>query len=375
MIHVMIADDEPLILKNLQGIIDWESLGCQVVATAGNGLDALEILRSKRIDLLLTDISMPGMTGVEVLKEIYTWEDRPLAILLSGYDEFTYAREGLKYSALDYFLKPIDYEELETCIEGAVKTIHQHRREAYDRERQRIYDQVVTGAESAFESDFYAALMIRHGEGKVDQWLQQLPHQLYVYVLDSNLTLALIKGTEREAVEQVAHQLASDGSQHFKETRWIVADAETGPGAARKAADEAKRLLKYTSLTDAPVITAALVTDTYAAKENAFETIDKATAYVKEHFKEDLSIEEVAEHAGISVSYFSQLFKQKHQITFLEYVRAERIEHACMLLKTSTLETYRIAEIVGYTDQRYFSQVFRKHMNMTPSQYRKAHSG
>ncbi|GAA3323319.1 hypothetical protein GCM10020331_046710 [Ectobacillus funiculus] len=93
---------------------------------------------------------------------------------------------------------------------------------------------------------------------------------------------------------------------------------------------------------------------------------------MQNHFTENIGIETVAEQVGLSVSHFSVLFKQKNTSDiFLDYLTKLRMDHACLLLETTDLKTYEIANLVGYTDQRYFSQVFKKYVNLTPSQYRK----
>lgn len=98
--------------------------------------------------------------------------------------------------------------------------------------------------------------------------------------------------------------------------------------------------------------------------------IDKAKRYIDSHYQHDIGIEEVAEHVQISFSYFCTLFKQTAGCTFLEYLTRFRIQKACQLLRQSEVKVYQIAPLVGYQDPRYFTQVFKKMMGMTPSEYR-----
>ncbi|MCA0990704.1 response regulator transcription factor [Pseudalkalibacillus hwajinpoensis] len=377
---VVIADDEPLILKNLQGIIDWKSLDCEIVAAVKNGRELLEKLQRYSVDLLLTDISMPEMSGVEVLKEIYNWPSPPLSILLSGYDEFSYAREGLKYNALDYFLKPIDYDELENCINKALLTIKERKEHFYEQKKQWVYDQVTSGLEVPMRETrhSYAAIMILHPDssegydlGSLRTYLSGWEWEHFLYPWGEKNFLAVLQFDEEEDAERKVTEFAENGVEVVEDSVWAIGSVVKGMNSCKKSADEAKDLLALASFTDEKVITKELVERIYTPKASVSESVNQAITYIKNHFHEDLSIEQVAEHVGISVSYFSQLFKQKEGITFLEYIRKERVKHACTFLRNSNLETYRIAEKVGYTDQRYFSQVFKKTMSMTPSQYRK----
>ncbi|MMZ65137.1 HTH-type transcriptional activator Btr [compost metagenome] len=98
--------------------------------------------------------------------------------------------------------------------------------------------------------------------------------------------------------------------------------------------------------------------------------IDKTKGYIANHYHKDLSIEEVAEVADLSISHFCMLFKQVTGYTFLEYLTQCRIEKAKYILKNSQVKVYQIAPLVGYQDPRYFTQVFKKVTGMTPSEYR-----
>ncbi|MBX0357704.1 AraC family transcriptional regulator [Halobacillus sp. Nhm2S1] len=377
---VVIADDEPLILKNLNGIIDWERLDCEVIACVKNGKEILETLQQHHVDLLLTDISMPEKSGIEVLKEIHTWPASPLSILLSGYDEFSYAREGLKYNALDYFLKPIDYDELEMRITQAITIIKEKREQSYDQKKQWIYDQITSGIDAPVKEPLYSyvALLVWHPHWKEEEGLQDLraflnewEGEFFLYPWSSKKAMLVLQLEESVETGKNVSFFAEKGAQAIEGSVWTVGRVVEGLNSCKASADDAKELASLASFTNKKVITKELVGHIYTSKASAAEAINQATTFIKGHFHEDLSIEQVANHVGISVSYFSQLFKQKEGMTFLEYIRKERVKYACTFLRNSDLETYRIAEKVGYTDQRYFSQVFKKTMNMTPSQYRK----
>ncbi|MCA0972103.1 response regulator [Halobacillus litoralis] len=371
MIRVMIADDEPLILKNLTSIIHWEDLGCEVVATAKNGMDIIDILKNEPIDLLLTDISMPKMTGVEVLKTIHDWKSPPLAILLSGYDEFSYAREGLKYNALDYFLKPIDYEELESCIQKAVDEIHLKEEQW---EKQALFERIMKGTNVVDEeSPFsYVVMVVKDSDHEMDV-PPSSDIKVYSYPLNPTHMFLVLRGEEQGALVEQAERLASEMVASSRNVIFAIGRAVRGIMDCKKSFEEAESILKFSSFAQERVLTKSLVDKRYGARTSAIDAVDQAAEIVSRQFQEDLSIDQVADEVGVSVSYFSQLFKKKYHMTFLEYLRRTRMDHACLLLTTSELETYRIAEKVGYTDQRYFSQVFKKTLGVTPTQYRKQH--
>jgi two-component system response regulator YesN len=112
MLNLMIVDDEPIILKGLMNIINKGNTPCKEIVSASDGFDALEKLGKFKPDLLITDIQMPEMNGLELIKEV---QDRGLCkrfIILTGYDETMYLRQAIRYRVIDYLLKPINKIEL-----------------------------------------------------------------------------------------------------------------------------------------------------------------------------------------------------------------------------------------------------------------------
>lgn len=120
---VMIVEDEELILQGIRNILDWESLGLQVAHMAHDGAEALEMWEKEPVHIVVTDISMPGMDGLELLRRIREKEEQVRFIILTGYDEFAYAREAIRLEVENYILKPIDEEELERQLRETVKKL------------------------------------------------------------------------------------------------------------------------------------------------------------------------------------------------------------------------------------------------------------
>ncbi|WNS44087.1 response regulator transcription factor [Paenibacillus sp. MMS20-IR301] len=123
MYKVFIVDDEPFILSGLQDILDWELLGLTITGQAENGQEALEQLREAPADILITDISMPVMTGLELIRAAQEFNPEMKAVVLSGYDEFKYVKEGLSLGIENYLLKPINLEEFHSTLETIVEKL------------------------------------------------------------------------------------------------------------------------------------------------------------------------------------------------------------------------------------------------------------
>lgn len=116
MYKVMLVDDEKLILQGIKNIINWSDLGQEVVHLAETGIEALEKFEHEPVDIVITDINMPGLTGLELIKSIKKLNKEVKFIILSGYDEFSYAKEAIKYGVENYILKPVNEDELEEAL-------------------------------------------------------------------------------------------------------------------------------------------------------------------------------------------------------------------------------------------------------------------
>lgn len=117
MLKVIIADDEERICKLIQALVDWESLSMEVVATAHNGLEVLEYVKKYSNDILITDIRMPGMSGLDVIQALKKERPEMEIIIISGYAHFDYAKTAISYGVGNYLLKPINKIELVSTLE------------------------------------------------------------------------------------------------------------------------------------------------------------------------------------------------------------------------------------------------------------------
>lgn len=116
MYKVVIIDDEPIIVRGLQKAIKWEEIGCSVVGTAANGLEGIEVIRKEKPDILISDISMPGMDGLSMIAALKSeFSDMEITIL-TGFRDFDYAQEAIRLGVCRFLLKPSKMEELEEAV-------------------------------------------------------------------------------------------------------------------------------------------------------------------------------------------------------------------------------------------------------------------
>ena len=113
MLKVMLVDDEPFILQGLKILIDWEKEGYEIVAALSNGKEALDYLKENEVDLIISDIQMPVMTGLELLETIQKEGlSKARFAILTGFDDFSYAQRAIKNNSMDYILKPVQKKDI-----------------------------------------------------------------------------------------------------------------------------------------------------------------------------------------------------------------------------------------------------------------------
>ncbi|MGQ3479964.1 response regulator [Paenibacillus sp. TY11] len=158
MYKAMIVDDEPAIREGLSSIIDWGDCGFRIVDTAGNGREALEKFGEHRPELVIVDIRMPGMSGLEVIRSIREMNGEPFHFLiLSGYADFDYARQAMGFGVDGYLLKPVDEEEMTTELKRVRQSIEDEKEDGK------------WGSPPSYERDWIEALLFPvHGEQAPD---------------------------------------------------------------------------------------------------------------------------------------------------------------------------------------------------------------
>lgn len=133
---VMLVDDEPFILQGLSVIIDWEKEGYEIVKKASDGQEALDYLREHEVDLIITDIRMPKVNGIELLETVRAEKlSGAYIVILSGYNDFKYAQAAIRYSAMEYILKPVQKEQLLENVRRVAKKRENMIQEELDSQR------------------------------------------------------------------------------------------------------------------------------------------------------------------------------------------------------------------------------------------------
>ena len=129
--HLMIVDDETTIRKGLTQVVNWEAIDCIIQDTASDGLEAIEKLKENPVDIIITDIRMPGLNGLQLLEKLREKGIAVKVIFISGYAEFEYAQSALRMGSFDYLLKPVEQEKLNQVL---IRLLAAFRRERGEEE-------------------------------------------------------------------------------------------------------------------------------------------------------------------------------------------------------------------------------------------------
>ena len=211
---IVLADDEQTILFGMKKGIPWEDLGFEVVGTAQNGKEALELIEDHHPDLLISDIKMPFMDGLELAKIIHESYMNTKIILFSGWDDFEYARLAISYGVSEYIMKPINFEEMQSLLVSMHKELEKEYAEKLNRNRlekvyeaslpllrQQFFSQVVTGTlEESYREQQLKNLKLNF---EFDAFYM-IAVKLYENDTQDVLSELSIKETLKEALEKIA---------------------------------------------------------------------------------------------------------------------------------------------------------------------------
>lgn len=182
----LIADDENLICRLVQALVDWDSLDMELVGTAANGLDALELIRKCNPDILITDIRMPGCSGLELIREAKGINPELEIIIISGYAHFEYAKSAISYGVGNYLLKPIQQPELRETLQkirlrlmekkaaGSNMPVHRNSQNDLNRLRESLIQDMLEGNGSLTAQGLREVYHFMAGDGVFQAFILQI---------------------------------------------------------------------------------------------------------------------------------------------------------------------------------------------------------
>lgn len=175
LLSVLIADDEYWIRESLRTALDWPAYGMSFLEPASDGEEALATLKSQKVDILITDINMPYLSGVELIRQAQSVSPQTAILVLSGYSDYEYVRQALLAGALDYLLKPISKASLLEALDKAIEEVLKRQRE--ERDRTELQKKLSAAASAMIDRDFSELLHAARHQAQA----QDVEAQLFEY--------------------------------------------------------------------------------------------------------------------------------------------------------------------------------------------------
>lgn len=390
---ILIVDDEYLVRRGLRETVDWSVLDAEIVAECENGRQAIAEVERCRPDLIISDVRMPVMDGLAMAEKLAEMNFDGAVIFYSGYSDFEYVRKAMEYGVSGYVLKPEESDLLTRKAAETIAVLEERRKKsnalqslssgaAYIKEI--YFRKLEEGVDDRSLRDQLSVLNIslpRSGTvlyGKALRMLDAAFEELYRALLRALDNFKAVGDCSREKFIIVTGLTDADALRECAERLY---------GECGKNASFACVGLSGAFGADADLCTAAA--QAKAAASPVFEVggvfsfaeagmrggkklkkiAEDALALIVAHYSEKITVKWAADKLFISESHLMHEFKEETGATFNECLTYYRIAKAKELLAQGKMRINEIAAAVGFADGRYFGQVFKERVGITPSEY------
>lgn len=362
---VVIIDDEPWTREVVRHLGQWKELGLTIVGEASDGDLGLEMVHELRPDIILTDVRMPYLNGIDLVRTLRAENNAAQVIFLSGYDDSSYIRSALRLGASDYLLKPIKPNELNERLQTCVETLKRTKAEktganAGITEAPGFLDASWAKAFYLICADLQVALQA--GEiASIEKKLTEIKSLLTQNEGEAPQSSVLIQ--VYYAIMGILQRYISDNGYSVDE---VFGKSNTSFVFGRDSTCE--QLFRYTQ----ELLGIAVVRVSDLTRNSTKLNLDTVREFVKESYARGITLEETAARFFVTKEYLSKVFKLKFGEGFTEYVTKLRMERALRLMSEYDIAIKDIGPAVGYFDTAHFYRVFKKHFGFTPGQMRAA---
>ncbi len=337
MYKVLLVDDEDIIREGIVSMVPWERLNIQLAGCCSNAFEAMDNMVDVRPDILISDIKMPQMDGLELIERALKLYPELHAIVLSGYDDFEYARKAIKLGVKEYLLKPCDKEELIMTLERVLEVLAEKKNKS---------DELMDERSKKIKELKERFMML----GANEEGVMQLENKIKSMLLPKQYEGVIVESLFSLVVERSKNSPDMWCQMEMIQNLY----SENGQDIVRCAA----QILHQIS----------------AGKGRRKGFVQEICTYIQENYMDQgLSLQYVAEHVvHMNVDYVGKEFARDCGMKFSKYLLKVRMEHAKRLIaEDSEMPFYEVAEKTGYGDNpQYFSVMFKKVCGMTPKAYR-----
>lgn len=396
--NMVIADDEPKIRRGIENILDWHEFNIEIVGEAEDGELALDVIKEKKPNIILLDINMPFLNGLNLLQKLKDINNKSIVIIISGYDDFSYAQKALQLNVFDYILKPVNKKSMEEIIIKAVNKLNEIEKENNYLEwinnqlsenmdvlkktffsewlNNKLSDEHVLKELKFFNADFgenigvmVIKLMDKLNIEIIDKkWNVELLEFAIANLLDDKLKKSDVKFIFSDDKKNVVLVSKIDDM-----LEWIAIGNELEVGIS-------KYLKCNVIIEQANVSNGILkIKDVYLKIINSVNEKKKYSPmalltikHIEEnYYSNDLNINDISDKLEVTSSYLSKLLKKETGLSFIDYLTNIRIKKAMYIMEDPTIKIYDVAELVGYSNQHYFCRAFKRVVGFSPTEYKR----
>lgn len=409
--RLMIVDDDEILREGIEKNVNWLQNGIQLAGTARNGRECLHMIPDCLPEIILTDIKMPFMDGLQLCEAVYNLYPDIRIVLLTAYDDFSYAKKALDYKVTEYVMK---FEDNETIVNAVKKAAAE-----YDKQKNNtdIVRSSIRLLRNKFLKDWalgpYSREWIEHGAKQLGLSFPFHGFQVLSFglILEQRVPVAGIWRLEQDQ-EQFGNLFADCVSNEVRKAFYFLSEGHLNILLNTKEGIRDEELLPILeSVEDVLKIRAAAgIGRQYTERENVSKSyweavqaleyqgmvqpeskacktvyfnsaigsgtlkdsvIDEIIVFIQQHFEEKtLSLNVIAEAVHLTPSYVSSIFKKSCNVNITDYLTKIRLAKARKLLEKTDMRTYEISERVGYSNSQYFSVLFKRNNGMSPTEYR-----
>ncbi len=360
MYQVLIVDDEYDERALIRFLLkDFYQTVC--ISEAANGQDAIKIINSEHIDILLTDVQMPFVDGIQLAK--YAKKTCPdIEILFfSGYDDFVYVQNALSVQAVNYILKPINQDEFYNSFTEILSKldssiIHYTKSDTYIENA--FYQDIARDYDASPQpslEDHQLLLVLRDAISTQNEIKIKNTIESFIQKYHSAFTVShiYIRYIYTSILQELFTCIPDLSQEEFNDTFKLIYSLKHLTDITQLLENYCKRACEHLA----------------ASAERNFATT-QVIQYINEHYNEDISLNELAELVFLSPNYLSNIFAKDMGITINRYIRQIRMNQAYRYLTQTNMKISEISRQVGYPNTSYFCKLFQEQFDTSPEKYR-----
>lgn len=363
---VLIVDDEAMPRKVLKEHLPWETLKVAHIFQASDGEEAIEQARQCQPDIVISDIKMPRMNGIQMAAIIREFCPHCQFIFLSGYSDKEYLKGAIKLKAANYVEKPIDLDEMQQALMEVIEELDKQPKTEDPAIQRQIFfhgrqdsdyqpnDAIFQGSQLHLDT---IADCIRH---RKEQDTETALRRLY-------REAALCEGTDPAYLRHFYRQIVFlflTAAENYN----ITALTQNADYYLYTAADQETLSALWDTLYQ--------ISRTYFAALTCQDTdiVSRVDRYLEQHYQNPcLTVQDAAHDLGFANTYLCAAYKKSCGKTVNQHLTQLRVLHAKELLANTTQKLYEVAKNVGYANGKYFTKLFTRETGLSPKEYRERH--